>query len=489
MTEQNPPLEQIDAPAAPASWKDVVRRHATGPVFSLAFHIFLLVLLGTIVFIAPNAVKDDIDPVQITEMEPVLPPPEDEPMPSDMTVMDTSSPNLDRYDSAEIEQMEEVGVTDVQVMTDIEIPTPLTIPDSNSSLKLQGVLPFGRPGGGGKMGDGGEGDGRGNLKGMLQGVFYDLKQTRDRKATDAMGNPNVENDFTRDRILPVLKEFINGSWRRQYDNEGRVHYPELDKYYCSPTRLWNSCFYTQQINATEAPAAFRCGKEVNTGGWVCIYSGNLVAPFSGKFRFVGYCDDILLIRFNKEIVFDYGWYSATLGVNLNTFGGNFDDSYHRILTGHPETERQRRMIADSVIYSKHMLDVYFPSFDSNHGIAKGPVLEVKEGQVYPIEIMISEVPGGKFSMLLFVEQLDENGEPLEPNPETLTLFRTTLDLPEHPTQRGFPDFKPYGPIWRVVRSADAASSGGSGGGSGSLLGSRTTPRTARVNEDDDDLSL
>ncbi|MBR3688145.1 MAG: hypothetical protein IKL85_03610, partial [Lentisphaeria bacterium] len=99
MTEQEIPQEQLDAPVAPANWMDIVRQHITGPVFSLAFHIFLLVLLGTLVFIAPTAVKDDIDPVQITEMEPVLPPPEEEPMPSDMTVMDTSSPSLDRYDS------------------------------------------------------------------------------------------------------------------------------------------------------------------------------------------------------------------------------------------------------------------------------------------------------------------------------------------------------------------------------------------------------
>jgi hypothetical protein len=54
----------------------------------------------------------------------------------------------------------------------------------------------------------------------------------------------------------------------------------------------------------------------------------------------------------------------------------------------------------------------------------------------------------------------------------------------------FPQFNPYGPIFRVVRST-TSSGGGSGSGSGSsgILGSRTTPRTARVNEDDDDLSL
>ena len=248
--------ESAEKPAAPQTWQDVVRQHISGPVFSLAFHIIVLVLLGMLVVIVPNAGKDDIEPVQIAELEPVLPPPEEEPTPSDMTVMDTSNPALDRYES-NLQQMEDVGVSDVQVMTDIDIPTPLAIPNSNSALKLQGVLPFGRPGGG-DMGDGGEGDGRGNLKGMLQGVFYDLKQTRDRKATDAMGDPKIENDRTRDKVLPIIKEFVNGGWRREYDNQGRVHYPTLDQYYCSPTRLWNSCFYTEQIKATEAPTAYQC---------------------------------------------------------------------------------------------------------------------------------------------------------------------------------------------------------------------------------------
>ena len=196
----------------------------------------------------------------------------------------------------------------------------------------------------------------------------------------------------------------------------------------------------------------------------------------------------MLIRFNQAIVLDYGMYSATLGENFFGLG-----DFKRILTGHPENDRQRRLIAESPLYSKYMLDVYFPSFDVGHGVAKSPVLEVKEGQVYPIEILLSEVPGGKFSMLLFVERLDEKGEPLEPNPQSLTLFRTTLDFPERPKNNDFPAFKPYGPIWRVVRStASAGGASGSGRGSGagsSLLGNRTTPRSAVVNEDDEDLSL
>ena len=514
MTEPEKMQEQTNEPMAPANWKDIVRQHVTGPVFSLAFHIFLLVLLGTIVIIVPNAVKDDIDPVQISEMEPVLPPPEEEPMPSDMTVMDTSSPSLDRYES-DAREMEEVGVTDVPVMTDIEIPTPLIVPDSNSALKLQVVSPFGRPGGG-DMGDGGEGDGRGNLKGMLQGVFYDLKQTKTGRPTESMGDPNNRNDLSRDNgSMPVLKEFVDGTWRREYDDQGRVHYPALDKFYCSSTRLWNSCFYTKQIPAEDAPEAFQCGKEVKLGAWVCIYSGNVVAPFSGKFRFVGFGDDILVVRFNKKIVFDYGWRSATLGICLNYLGEGFN-GYLDALNGKPKNERERRMIADSVIYSKHNLDVYYPGFDSNHGIAKGPVLEVQEGEVYPIEVLISEIPGGNFSMLLFVEQLDDNGEPLEElddssrpmwqqddnapsqrkKTDMLTLFRTTLDLPEYPAdQPGFPRFKPYGPIWRVVRSDESQSNSPIAGrgrtdtSKNSSIVIRREPPKEFISEDDDDLSL
>ena len=472
-------LEAEAVPVAPMTWKDIVRQHVTGPVFSLAFHIIVLVLLGTLVIIAPNAVKDDIDPVQITEMEPVLPPPEEEPMPSDMTVMDTSSPSLDRYES-DNQQMEEVGVSDVEVMTDIDIPTPLTIPDSNSALKLQGVLPFGRKGGG-DMGDGGDGDGRGNLKGMLQGVFYDLKQMRNRQKNDDFRADQWIGGWHRERVNPtlsIMRPFVNGSWQRQYDNEGRVHYPALDKYYCPPVRLWTSCFFAESISADEAPKAYECEKDVNPAAWVCIYSGNVVAPFTGKFRFVGTADDVMFVRFNKEIVLDYGYASFSVG----EYWTGANDSNRLALTNDNDRSIRNR----SSLYSKQKLEVYNTS--GSIGLAKGLPISVREGEVYPIEVLISEIPGGSYYQALYIERLDANNQPIERDSDRFTLFRTTLDLPEQPKSSMFPQFNPYGPIWRVVRST-ASSGGGSGSGSGSLLGNRTTPRTARVNEDDDDLSL
>ena len=131
--------------------------------------------------------------------------------------------------------------------------------------------------------------------------------------------------------------------------------------------------------------------------------------------------------------------------------------------------------------------------DYNHGLAKSPVLSVQEGEVCSIEILITEFPGIRFNAILFMEQLDENDNPINEDHEVYTLFRTTLDLPEQstlgPEHSGYiPQFKPFGPIWRVVRS-DASSGGGSRSGSGGLIGNRTSPRTSQVNEDDDDLSL
>ena len=485
--------EQVEA--APQTWQDMIRQHITGPVFSLAFHIVILILLGTIVVIVPSAGKTDVEPVQITELEPVLPPPEEEPTPSDMTVMDTSNPSLDRYES-NLQQMEDVGVSDVQIMTDIDIPTPLTIPDSNSALKLQGVLPFGRPGGG-DMGDGGDGDGRGNLKGMLQGVFYDLKQTRNRQPNEDFRGISSRG-FQAARVAPTLKimrAFVNGSWRREYDSQGRVHYPELDKYYSPSMRLWNSCFYTDsEIDADLAPESFGCSKEVDPGAWVCIYSGNVVAPFTGKFRFLGAADDVILVRFNKQIVLDYGWASYSVGTYFNNSYPNGEQDLRLLKESNVNSTRNK-----SPLYSKYKLEVYPPqrggsSSNPAHSLAKGAVITVQQGEVYPIEILISEMPGGSYYQALYIERLDNNGQPLDPNPSSRPLFRTTLDLPAKQPSLPYPQFTTYdgGTIWHVVR-ASASSGAGAGNGSGiisqTLSGSRTAPRTARVNEDDDDLSL
>ena len=477
-----PEPEEVPAaiPGAREKWTDIIRQHLAGSVFSLAFHILLLVVLGVFVTIAPRKSQEDTEPVQIKELEPEQPPPPEEPKPAEETRQDESGPSLDRYDSSDIQQQDEVGVPDMEMM--IDMPTPIAIPDNNSALKLRGVLPFGRPGGGGSMGDGGDGNGRGNLQGMLQGVFYDLKQKRNGQPSDEFRGDPGTGAYRHERWAPtvrIMHEFVNGSWTRQDDSDGRVHYPALDKYYSSSTRLWTSCFFTEEIPAEEAPRAYQCENEVKPAAWVCIYSGNVVAPFSGKFRFVGAADDVMFVRFNKEIVLDYGCAAYSAG---EFWIMNRDENNIRSLKSSSGNEIRNR----SPLYRKQSLEVYpARSGGAAYDLAKGLPITVKEGEIYPIEVLVSEIPGGDYSQALYIERLDNNNQPLmDDSSGRMTLFRTTLDLPEQP-QRNFPEFNPYGPIWRVVRS----STSGGGGAGGTITGSRTSPRTARVSEDDDDLSL
>lgn len=234
----------------------------------------------------------------------------------------------------------------------------------------------------------------------LQGIFYDLKLNKELKPT--------KSDF-----YNVMTPFANGKWLKKYDENGGVHYPELDGFYASPTRLWNTFFLIdKKIEAKDAPAAFKCGKEVEQSSWVCIYSGLVEAPFSGKFRFLGFCDDALIVRFNNKIVLDHGWSTYTKS-------------------------------------DKYCVGTYPTKCSDSTGLGQGLTIDVKKGQVYPVEIMFSEIPGGHFTLGVYFERLDTNGQPLVKNPKRFPLFRTTPDLPEKQPERLFPDFDPEGPIWKV----------------------------------------
>ncbi|MBR6240222.1 MAG: hypothetical protein IKQ82_02070 [Lentisphaeria bacterium] len=66
MKQQPHPQNTKDAPRT-STWKESLRRHTTGPVFSLSVHIVILALLGSIMIaVVPKASHDDVT-VEITE--------------------------------------------------------------------------------------------------------------------------------------------------------------------------------------------------------------------------------------------------------------------------------------------------------------------------------------------------------------------------------------------------------------------------------------
>ena len=206
----------------------------------------------------------------------------------------------------------------------------------------------------------------------LEGTFYDLKQTPSGAPTGM--NPGL--------CKQVLSEFNSSGWNKSM----------LAKYYQAPTKLYAPCFYMPICKAEEAPYAYKVQDKVKASMWVAIYRGKVKAPKSGRFRFVGLGDDSLAVRFNGKTVFDYGWSSVATGKMLGSNAAN------------------RAELKDSKGQPRQFFRYNGAGSDWNNnldGLSTGDVFEVKEGQSYPIEILISEVPGGYFGFVLLIEDLDD----------------------------------------------------------------------------------
>lgn len=327
-------------------------------------------------------------------------------------------------------------------------------PDQMSDMTSLGSMSMGGLSGGGLGGNGG-GGGRGDGKGLgagnglapgmgtgaaglknpfgvmeansggLTGIFYDFKQTKDLKATD----------ITDDGVREELKAIAERGFRSRAFN----------KYFRAPRVLYQTKFMIPLMPADKAPAAFEVDQYVQPKRWFVVYQGAVKAPKSGKFRFVGAGDDLLLVRFNHRLVFDYGY---TIGC---TGGGSHATS--------PENYAKDKN-SDAIRNFERVSPMPVPNINYRYsttprinndigGVAVGPVFSVDAGATYPIEIVISEIPGGIFSTILLIQEegveyaKDPAGYPILP------LFRLDDSLPSG-TDEETPPFDPTGPIWPFV---------------------------------------
>lgn len=270
-----------------------------------------------------------------------------------------------------------------------------------------GIGPAGGMGGGG-MGSGGGGGmtmfGFHNSSGGgLAGQFYDLKQTKDRQPTGV--------DIG--RYGQIVGDFIKNGWP-----DG-----QLNEFYKAPKVLYAAQFLIPDIDAKLAPKAFDVEREVKPERWVALYKGNVVAPESGTYHFVGGGDDILFVKFNGKTVLNASW--ALPG----QLGGDAEDARFGMRTearydyGWPEKGPQ-------------------PG-----GFAKGAGFQVESGQSYPIEILIGEWPGGRSHFVLLIEKdgapygKEKHGHPILP------VFR--LADVSSPSGHSLPPHRTDGPVWRA----------------------------------------
>ncbi|MES2920823.1 MAG: hypothetical protein V4819_04725 [Verrucomicrobiota bacterium] len=262
--------------------------------------------------------------------------------------------------------------------------------------------------------------------GALVGTFYDLKQTTGREPTK----------MTDDEMRTELKEIVRRGFKEKV----------FEKYFKAPRVLYQTKLHIPIMSAEGAPAAFECEKEVQPRRWIVVYRGAVQAPRTGKFRFVGAGDDMLVVRFNNRPVFDYGYTLSSTGTHMN---GRGDD-----LTGkkdNPELAKEVRKLSPMKVPITFYQYTQTPNTNKNiGGFAVGPEFEAKEGQTYPIEILIGEIPGGYFNVSLLIEEVgatyqkDPGGSPILP------LFRVDPSLPNPDTKGEAPPYDPNGPVWKAV---------------------------------------
>jgi hypothetical protein len=267
----------------------------------------------------------------------------------------------------------------------------------------------------------------GTRAGALTGTLYDTKQSPDRKPISMS-----ESEF-----LSEISKFVNGGWNEEEFGK---------KYYKASAKLSQNRIYITSMSAGEAPKAFNAEKEVQPSRWVVVYKGVVIAPRTGRFRFVGSADDMLAVRFAGKMALDGGYFSAYLGDSMLK-------GEARILREEVEDreveKKLKKVFKIPVTFYTYKTAQKYNAFMG--GMMAGPWIDIKEGTPYPIEILISEIPGGIFGATLLIEdgggryKKDETGSPILP------LFRTDDTVPGPQTDKNefAPPYDPKGPVWKV----------------------------------------
>jgi hypothetical protein len=438
MAKSSPPTPpstvKPDARIVSGKRRSLRERIGTGPLFiSVIFHLVLVIVGFLWVFrtILPVEEKVDFMPASGGGGSPL-------------------SESKAQQHRVRMTQPNMARVAAVGAISNLTLPEPdesssiASVGDMSASSLSGGMGGSGTGGGKGTgngkgVGDGlgaglGNGSGLKNPFGMLTldkdalvGTFYDLKQNKD-------GTPT---GFQEAETLKAISEFVTrGNWNIR----------SLEKYYKAPNTLYQTKLYIPIMDAAEAPNAFGCGKDVQPVNWVALYRGFVTPPRSGKFRFVGRADNVLVIRFNSRVVLDGGDYSAGMARSI------WDPDSIKLLagqTGNRDAEKEaRRGGYDLPVKSYGYSNA--EQYNERGGLMVGKEFIVKQGMRYPVEILISEL-GGLFGASLLIEEDGVNYEKDKTGSPILPLFRLDQSQPAPSSEtRGSPPYSLEHATWKIV---------------------------------------
>jgi hypothetical protein len=183
-----------------------------------------------------------------------------------------------------------------------------------------------------------------------------IKKLRE-DAAKLMEPENTANEAYREAI----RKFIRAGWPTD---------PQGD-FYKVDRPLTTYQFFIPRMSADEAPAAFKVSNLVKPRRWIIVYRGAFTAPETGRFRFVGLCDDILVVSLKNKLVLDGSLAQLT-------------------------NEWPRESIGKA--WAHH---------NSSPSLHAGSWFQLEAGQTYPLNVLIGEQPGGVFYAYLLIEKSGE----------------------------------------------------------------------------------
>ena len=312
----------------------------------------------------------------------------------------------------------------------------------------------------GELGEEGGGMGSSQASGSaLEGVFFDLKQTKNGAPTKVV---NAKGEIQMDELYAAVAPFYK-TWNVQ----------TLNRYYKSPAKVFASNFFVPVAKSTLAPDAFQCSKKVKQGAWIAVYRGSVKSPVTSRIRFVGNADNCIGVRFDGKMVLEAGYRAPSMyskeAKSVYISGPDLSKHKERIKSGKDRVHKGYEFIN-------------YPGIELWNaeigGLTAGSPVNVKEGKIYNIEIAVMD-DSYYFGFVLFWEDMQNNPVLKDgklSHSKKFYLFRTNFSMPDkeglanmigqHQPNKAdlesltgkkrtddqveWPEFDPDSPIWVAV---------------------------------------
>jgi len=224
--------------------------------------------------------------------------------------------------------------------------SPVTMPSITSGVKFQAL------GVGNKTGFGVSTTNH-VMRGALVGTMVDFKR-------DAAGNPRTV-DYWRDAKYLIDNNFTKKAFEPYFKLSKRVVLTHL----LIPVQP-----------ADNGPTAFGVAELMKPSGWAAWYTGSILPGRSGRYRFIGQFDDMMVVQLDGKVVFESTWGS--------------DGLHPGQVTG---------WTTGSTAESAH-----YKGVDPNTPLVVGSWFVLDEKKSNRLDLLIGERPGGLISGVLLVEE-------------------------------------------------------------------------------------